>query len=299
MRSVGPISEWGFYLYMVLYIYNHILSSENIMKNTIATKSLYPDNKIVQSLICSTPSDINREVFDTIHPIINEDADNITINIKGVDELVDAKTLKLALNDEELSFMRVLDVTRALDISVESTGMVTLSEAKVIGEKEVQQATVERAQVRVNGVSFNFSAIGDIVSYSAVNSRTLRSDAVSPSSRFSAEAVHNGNRVLVRLPIQYCNEILLMVVKKHKANIEALKPSIREFILEAINETFPHKEGYLNDTEIRALAAKVENADEVSGFDKYTLIAFIQIVVTNYERYKRLYNSVRGDAQGI
>ena len=297
--SVDFVRVWCFYSYMVLYIYKPILISENIMKNTIATKSLYPDNKIVQSLICSTPSGVNREALNTTYPIINEDADNITINIKGVDKLVDAKTLKLALNDEELSFMRVLDVTRALDISVESTGMVTLSEAKLVGQKETQQVTVERAQVRVNGLAFNFSAIGDIVSYSAVNSRTLRSDAVSPFSRFSVEAVHNGNRVLVRLPIQYCNEILLMVVKKHKANTEALKPSIREFILEAINETFPHKEGYLNDTEIQTLAALVKNADEVSGFDKYTLIAFIQIVVTNYERYKRLYNSVRGDEQGV
>ena len=277
---------WQACKYMVLYTNNPHLYIEKIMNNFTGLKPFHPHTKHVHALICSTPSPsrANRKLFGEAHRINDEDDTQITISVEGVDEFVDAKTLKLMRNEEELSFVRVINITRSSDIALEGTGIVSLDEAKVIGHSSVQRVVVERAQMLADGFPFTFSAIGHIVGPNR---------EVTPSTRFSIEGNYAGKRALISLPPATCNEILLLVINKHSDIVDALKPAIREFILESIHKVFPHKQGYLNDMEIRTLATKLKGAEPVKNFDKYDLIAFIQIVVNNYDYYKRLYNSCR------
>lgn len=275
-------------LYGTIYLSTYIYISREIMNNYTGKKPFHPSTRHIHSLMCFTPQETNdrTQLFSAAHRIIAENAEHITISIDGADALVDADTLTLTLEGKELQFMRQVAITRHSEIAIEGTGIVTLNEEKPIGTCIVQEVVVNRAQVLADGFAFNFSAIGHIIT---------PKKGVTPSTRYSIEGVHEGKRINVSLPIASCQELFLRIAEKHQSNVEALKPSIREFILESMQKFFPHKNGYLNDMEIKSLATKMKGAEPVNDFDKYALIAFIQITVTNYDYYKRLYNSCRND----
>lgn len=251
-----------------------------------------PPSTIISSLVCAVG---NKEIqTHGVFRIISEDESTITIDLNGRVTSVDRDTMSLNTGSEGLvRFGRHVLFTESNLIAVSNTGDVNISNAENTDpEKKVRVFSINGARVQLDDVSLTFNAKGFL---------SGDGDVVQLSQKHTTGFYSCSKKgdILIAVSDSIAMSIISTVLSQDKSNLEDLTVELRESLVESINKHFPNKNGYLNDINIESLASKLFEGSGFQGLAESKLIALIGIVVNNYDRYVRLYNSRRSSELAI
>lgn len=243
---------------------------------------------IISSLICS----VGNKVVEAhnIFPILNENESSIDIEINGRLSKIDVETMSLNTGSEGLvRFSRHINIAKASTLVANSTGAVDINDAKNIdSEKKVRSFSITSSSVNVDGMALTFNAKGYLIGEHSIIQLNQNHTAA-----FLSDPVKG--QILVTLSEDIALTIIKKILVQNEKNLVLLTVDLRDSLLEAIKTHFPNKNGYLNDNNIKVLAGKLAISDKFDGLKENEISSFINIVVNNYDRYERLYQSRRDD----
>lgn len=247
-----------------------------------------PPPSVIRSLICVVG---NKDIqTHGVFPVIKDSGGVIDINLNGRKTSIDTDTLSLDTGSEGLvRFGHRIEITCANNIAIHSVGGIDITTAKNIdADKQARVFSIVGAIIKVDDTELTFNAKGYLYG---------EDDKIQLSQKHTTGFFSDKDKgeVLVGLVDDIALATIKAVLDQNNKNLVALTMERREAIIEAIQKHFPNKNGYLNDSNIKTLAGKIHLSGTLGSLSELGISALINIVVNDYDRYVRLYNSKHGD----